>query len=272
LSDGVWDASDDLSGGNVVRMNPEFINVCYDLTLLEMFCPFISQMMIAKGEINCSKTVGELELPGIPEYFMGMETSVLRPRSVCCTELCKNVCPGDPECPGNQQTSTTTTTKPSMTSNYPAPAGFIVEMMVTIQGIDYEKVRGASEMQAKLVMAVKHAFLPLLPAGYTENEITVILSKGSVQASVHITTKSDAEGARIIAAVRESKASMRQKLAQNVKDIPRVENVLETGKAVSDIVVSAFPLADEADTHSSVSVPNSRVPGALAALLWATLL
>jgi len=128
---------------------------------------------------------------------------------------------------------------------------------VTFEGLDFEKVQEDGAMVAKLKQNVKQTFLQELPAGYTEEHLSVTLSKGSVKAKVYIIPMVGSDTSSLKAAVTANKDAVAQTMLQKVKYMLEGKDgtMFETGKTIHDLTAAAtepveVPNAPESPKHT----------------------
>lgn len=119
-----------------------------------------------------------------------------------------------------------------------------------MSGLDYNKVVGNATMKAKVVDECKAGVLLHMPTGYTKNHIDLTLSAGSVKASYSITPLPGSDIAALTATVTSKKDAFKTSVASKVKAMPEVSAILEAGKTIADLVVTATD-----PVTVSVSVP-----------------
>jgi len=116
-----------------------------------------------------------------------------------------------------------------------------VVTMVTLIGLDFDKVNANATVKAALVTNIKDAFLANM-TGYTKDDLTVVLTKGSVKATVAITPKNGSNTAALKTLMTSQKAATESAVLTKVKAMPAVSSLLENGKSLSDLQVQVAPM------------------------------
>jgi len=155
-----------------------------------------------------------------------------------------------------QLVSTTKTTTAIAPTPAPVPKVEKVSQTYTMPGLNYNAMKKDVALEEKLVNAVKEGVLSGLPAAYTKEDVGVALRAGSIIADVTITAKSGVTGAQLA-----NTLSGAQGVAANVQSkviaVPNLGSVLETGKKLSDVKVSATaPVAGEKKTFLPTKAPD----------------
>jgi hypothetical protein len=135
-----------------------------------------------------------------------------------------------------------------------AAAQAAVSVVVTLKGLDFDKIQANTTVKTKLVDSIKQSFLDKLP-GYTKQDLTVVLTRGSVVATVKITPKAGSDTTALKATVAAQKDTIAAAAVTSVKALSEVNQFLEAGKTASDIkATSAAPVATTVGTTSEVSM------------------
>lgn len=143
-------------------------------------------------------------------------------------------------------TTTTTSSKYETTER--------IRTVLTLQALDFDKVNSNAAVKAELITNIKKSFLEKLPQGYTEQHLSVTLSKGSVKAQVDITPISAVSSQTLQAAMVATSPEIESRTLEKVKAMPAVESMLESGKQISDLsVVVKQPPEDENKISASAS-------------------
>jgi len=114
--------------------------------------------------------------------------------------------------------------------------GATYSTVVTLVGLDFDKVNGDAGVKAALVTNIKDAFLTVM-TGYTKDDLTVVLTKGSVKATVLITPKAGSNFAVLETLMTSQKAATESAVLKKVKAMTSVSSILENGKTLSDVTV-----------------------------------
>ena len=78
-----------------------------------------------------------------------------------------------------------------------------------------------------------------LPNGYKEEHVRIVLSAGSVKATIQITPLPNVDAEELAAAVTEKKAGINEKALMVVKNLPSLSKFLGDGKTVADLTVES---------------------------------
>lgn len=168
----------------------------------------------------------------------------------------------------HQSADTTGTGTTSGTNGGKSTTGTVSTLM-TLVGLDFDKVSNSPDVQAAVVTSIKEGFLSNMP-GYTAADLTVVLSRGSVIANVTITPKTGSDGTSLKTLMTSSKAATEALVLTKVKAIPSstLSSILESGKSTADLtatctapVEESEPLAempDFTDAGESVESPAER--------------
>lgn len=116
----------------------------------------------------------------------------------------------------------------------------VVKFIVTLAALDYDKLVANASAKAAVVLGIKHAVLESL-TGYTTADldyIKVVLSKGSVKATIEVTPKSGMTAADLNTDVTAKKATMQTAVVTKTKAVPGVADFLEDGKSLDDLTVT----------------------------------
>merc|ERR1711881_250891 len=103
-----------------------------------------------------------------------------------------------------------------------------VTTVVTLPGLDYDKVMSDDTVKANIITKVKNQFLAKMP-GYLESDLTVTLSKGSVIATVDIVPMPGTDIAILNATVQEHKADIKTSIVDDVMNMENVDSIVESG-------------------------------------------
>lgn len=132
-----------------------------------------------------------------------------------------------------------------------------VTTVVTLKGLDYDKVMADTTVKNGIIATVKSKFLAKMP-GYKESDLKVTLSKGSVKATVEIVPMPGADGASLKAIVEQSKNNVVAAIVADVKNMGSVDSVLESGATKDQIQAST----SNAITSGGGPAPDSTASGA----------
>jgi hypothetical protein len=155
----------------------------------------------------------------------------------------------------------------------PAAAGAAAKItaVITLKGLDFDKVSKSDVVVSKLKASIKAIFLKSLGDNAVQ-DLLVTLSKGSVKAQVDITPKPDASLAGLTSAVTARKDVMATAILKQAKDMPEVKDgsMLETGKKLNDL--AAFAVVNDPRTgqpSKSAPIEGAVVDGSPArSLIW----
>jgi hypothetical protein len=127
----------------------------------------------------------------------------------------------------------------------------VVSTVVTIEGVDFDKVEQDSAIKNKLVNTIKQGYLANLD-GYTMDDLTVVLSKGSLKATVSITPKEGESSADLKKVVQTVKLKTESAVMYNVQGVIKDSgtDVMEEGKTLADMTISST-------APQEVTAPNS---------------
>jgi len=148
---------------------------------------------------------------------------------------------------GGGTTTTTTITTPSVLA---------VSTVVTLTGLDFDKVAANATVKATLVTNIKDAFLASM-TGYTKDDLNVVLTKGSVKATVTITPKAGSDTAALKSLMTSQKVATESAVLTKVKAMPAVSSILENGQSLSDVVASSTAPMQVARTSTSGTTGGS---------------
>lgn len=295
VADGIWTGTDLLTGGSLVSTKYKG-SACADNGQMESYCPMIVGM--ATGPEMCDMTFTEVGF----DYDLIAD---MTPLNLCCSLLCETLCPDNLECPQKKVTMAPTTAPTMAPTEAPtmAPTEALtmaastaapqtvkesankVSTVVTMKGLDFDKVNGNAEVKTALVASIKQSFLKELPAGYTEEDLEVTLSKGSVKAQVDITPLAGSDSATLQTTLTKSQGAVLTALDKDVKAMPTLlweAGVTEVGISASDPVVSAkIPSAvastaqagssSGTETSTSGVAPSTAAVVAALAMVFATI-
>jgi hypothetical protein len=128
-----------------------------------------------------------------------------------------------------------------------------VKTTLTISGLDYDKVMANTNVKNDLISKVKKGFLDKM-TGYVEGDLSVTLSKGSVKADVVIVPIPGATGASLQSVVNQEKDNIATAVVTDVKAMPAVDTVLESGATTDSLTATASSANVEANTSFSDAV------------------
>jgi len=98
--------------------------------------------------------------------------------------------------------------------------------------------------------------------GYTKEDISVELTKGSVKATVTITPKAGSDSAALKTMLTTQKADTESAVLDKVKAMPAAVRILEDGKSLSDLTVtSTAPIITDKGTSTGKGTSTSTGKG-----------
>jgi hypothetical protein len=199
------------------------------------------------------------------ETDMGMEGGKMGNRAVATTSAAQFCCSDKlGVCDGFYTPVTTPVPTP-----VPTGTSTVTQKVVhvtTISGLDYNKVIADANTKAAVVDKVKDAYLHTLGSGYSKNDLAVVLSSGSVKATVTVTPKSGVSAAALSTAMSSAKSSVEAEVVEEVKSISGVSSLLETGKTLNDISATSTTPTTITDTSSTNVSGSSRLEAIFALL------
>lgn len=142
-----------------------------------------------------------------------------------------------------------------------------VTTVVTLQGLDYDKVMADAAVKDGIIATVKSKFLANMP-GYKESDLTVTLSKGSVKATVEIVPIPGANGASLKAAVEQSKENVAAAIIADVKNMANVDAVLESGTTKDQIQASASSPTASGGAGGDTTASGAHLVGVSMISVW----
>jgi hypothetical protein len=148
----------------------------------------------------------------------------------------------------------------------------VVTNTMTLSGVDFDKVSSNSMVMTKLIEEIKAGYLASLP-GYSATDLAVVLTRGSVKATVTVTPKAGDSSSSLALGMNLKKTAMESEVLDRVKAMPEATELLETGKTLSDLTV-ASSTASESTSSSIFGQPVVSTAGPqhmAAALSWALL-
>jgi len=119
-----------------------------------------------------------------------------------------------------------------------------VVQVFTMKGLSFTKVTQDATKKSALIDTIKAGALENLPAGYTAADLEVVLSAGSVVAEVIITPTAGSNHTELAAGL-EAHGEESTSVITRVKQMPFVENLLESGKTLNDLTVTHTVKASE---------------------------
>jgi len=131
-----------------------------------------------------------------------------------------------------------------------------VSTVVTLIGLDFDKVAANATVKATLVTSIENAFLASM-TGYTKDDFNVVLTKGSVKATVTITPKDGSDTAALKNLMTSKKAATESAVLTKVKAMPAVSSILENGRSISDVVASSSAPMQVARTATDKSTTTA---------------
>lgn len=147
-----------------------------------------------------------------------------------------------------------------------APAPVTMEMKIA--GIDFAKV--SSTMKESIIAGIKAKFVAAL-TGIRAEDITVILSSGSLRAAVTITPVPGSTSELLKTAIMDAKTTVSDAVLAEVKAMPDIGSVLETGMTPSQLTMTAeaptVGSAPQAPISKAFSPHGLAVVGVMVALL-----
>jgi hypothetical protein len=138
-----------------------------------------------------------------------------------------------------------------------APTMQDVTMKMTIAGLDFAKVNGNTQFKNSLVSAIKAAVIAKLP-GYMEEDISVVLTAGSVKAAVSIAPLPGSNAASLVDVANSARASIAEDIVTKVKALPEVTSTLKSGTAVTDLSISTVDPVMESNPDNPVALSAAR--------------
>jgi len=108
-----------------------------------------------------------------------------------------------------------------------------------MQGLDFDKITQNPAAKAQLVTNIKQAFLEQLPGDYTLAHLNVTLYKGSVKARVDVIPRPDIDTASLKEYLQVKQDILKETVVTKVKALPEVADLLEEGRDVSELSVTA---------------------------------
>merc|ERR1719359_527492 len=119
------------------------------------------------------------------------------------------------------------------------PETFRMTVELTMGGLDYDSLMADAGAQDKLKKKVKVDVLASLTSDYSEEDIKVTLSKGSVIARADILPKNVAA---LTKTLKDNKDNIDNAVLKSVKDLATESpGLLKKGKNVNDLTVSSAP-------------------------------
>jgi len=139
-----------------------------------------------------------------------------------------------------------------------------ITAVITLKGLDFDKVSKNVAVMNKLKTSIKAIFLKALGDNVVQ-DLLVTLSKGSVKAQVDITPKPGASVADLTASVTAKKDGLATAVLKQAKVMPEVKDgsMLETGKTINDL--AAFGVVNDPRTGTpsrSAPIEGAVVDGA----------
>merc|ERR1719454_2324950 len=141
-------------------------------------------------------------------------------------------------------------------STMAVPSSDKVTTVVTLRGIDYDKVMSDDTVKANIITSVKNQFLAKMP-GYLESDLTVTLSKGSVKATVEIVPMPGADASALKDNVENGKAAITTGIVTDVQNMENVDSVLESGTNKDQIQGSMSESGTNNKNQTQGSMSNS---------------
>merc|ERR1712039_438294 len=139
---------------------------------------------------------------------------------------------------------------------------------MTIAGLDFAKAD--SNFTEALISEIKQTFLAKL-TGYTADDISVVLSSGSVKAKVAITPLPGSSSDLLNTALKTAKTTIANDILAEVKAMPTISSVLKDGSTEDQLTITATdPLVAGAHVAALSGADGSRgvaAIGIMAALL-----
>jgi hypothetical protein len=111
-------------------------------------------------------------------------------------------------------------------------------MMMTIAGLDYAKVSSNAAVQKSIIDGIKAKAVAALN-GISTEDVVVTLSSGSVKAAVTITPVPGSTSENLKTAMTAAKTTLAAQILTDVKAMPDVASVMETGKTPSQLTITA---------------------------------
>jgi len=151
-----------------------------------------------------------------------------------------------------------------------------VTTVLTIKGLSFSKVSTNAAVKLELTTRIKAQFLKKM-SGYKAEDLEVTFSSGSVKATVVITPLPGSSTAGLKTRIATNKDELAAAVVADVKSIPAVADVLESGTTVDKLTATASP-PSQSDAPSGGGAQTASgsyttgVAGALGAVLaWATM-
>jgi hypothetical protein len=108
-----------------------------------------------------------------------------------------------------------------------------------LSAIDFDKVVQDAATTASIVDIVIEAYVATLPSSYAADDLRVVLTKGSVKATVTIMPKVGYTVADLMDALTRARATVQALVSTKLRELLRMEEYLETGKMLTDLKASA---------------------------------
>lgn len=225
--------------------------------LLEGICPMVGMSRCFEANpTECKGMLDEGILKLTPSSSRRLESSSTPTPSSSTSAIGKEINELDAEC------------KKSGVSTSVAETTEKVVTVVTLKGVDYDKVMADAAAKADIIAAVKKQFLARMK-GYLESDLTVTLSKGSVKAEVEIKPMPGANADIVKATVEKDKDTIAAAVATDVKNMNNVDSVLEAGKSKDQIEASASsPVASDSASTGKGSTSGASHAEFSMILVW----
>merc|ERR1712139_744942 len=131
---------------------------------------------------------------------------------------------------------------------------------LTMEHLSFEKVNQNPAVRAELVSNIKQAFLDILPASYTAEHLQVILSAGSVKATVNIEPIAGSSTTELKSALQPKKDLLATAVVTKVKAMTQVETLLEAGKTKDSLTARATDFV-EIDRPTTSTATTTTIAG-----------
>lgn len=146
-----------------------------------------------------------------------------------------------------------------------------VKTVLTLKGLDFSKVSASAELAAAIVDKVKKRVVAALTA-YLESDITVVLSSGSVVATVSVQPVAGAPSSALETSLAAQTDAIAAGVTTDVKAVPNIESALTAGTSKEQITGTASAPSVSVLETSGVDMASSLGTFSMAAAMFAQMM
>lgn len=127
-----------------------------------------------------------------------------------------------------------------------APKLNSVSTVLTISGLDFDKVNSNTQFKNELMSSLKANLLTKMP-GYVSDDIRISLSPGSVKATIAVDPLPGSASTLVESTLNSAKTNVQSEVLAEVKSMPALSSVLQDGTTSDQLNVTVSDAKEEAD-------------------------